>query len=99
MGTMRGLTMFLGSGVLLGLAMWGLDRLDYLPIAAWIGLGIVSALGLGRFTAIDRRRGSRGSIDHSTIYRLERGGQQSTLTTIQKLAALGVEPGELVIRD
>ena len=39
-------------------------------------------------------------VDHSTIYRLERGGQQATLTTIQKLAtALGVEPGELVIRD
>ena len=39
-------------------------------------------------------------VDHSTIHRLERGGQQATLTTIRKLAAaLGVEPGELVVKD
>ena len=90
MKTIRRLTMFLGSGVLLGLALWALDRLDYLPITAWIGLGIVSALGLGMFIAIDRRRGSRSPSAEPAAELSGAGDEESVNAARSRLGGYGL---------
>ena len=53
----------------------------------------------GRFLSLRDLADSAG-VGYVTIYRLEHDKQRATFRTLRKLAAaLGVEPGELVMRE